>query len=32
MLAGITAGWPAVLSNLKTQLETGRIMTNLWDK
>jgi hypothetical protein len=24
MLAGITGGWPAVLSNLKTLLETGR--------
>ncbi len=30
MLAGITAGWPAVLSNLKTRLETGKVMTNLW--
>jgi uncharacterized protein YndB with AHSA1/START domain len=32
MLAGISRGWPAVLSNLKTQLETGRIMTGLWSK
>lgn len=32
MLAGISAGWPAVLSNLKTQLETGKIMTGLWSK
>ena len=30
MLAGISRGWPAVLSNLKTRLETGRVMTNLW--
>ena len=30
MLAGITAGWPAVLSNLKTRLETGRVMNNLF--
>lgn len=32
MLAGITAGWPAVLSNLKSLLETGRVMTGLWSK
>ena len=24
MLAGVSGGWPAVLSNLKTLLETGR--------
>ncbi len=27
MLRGITAGWPAVLSSLKTLLETGRPLT-----
>jgi hypothetical protein len=32
MLAGITAGWPAVLCNLKTLLETGKVMTGLWSK
>lgn len=32
MLAGISAGWPAVLSNLKSLLETGKVMTNLWTK
>jgi uncharacterized protein YndB with AHSA1/START domain len=32
MLAGISRGWPAVLSNLKTRLETGKTMTNLWTK
>ncbi len=26
MLAGITAGWPAILSSLKTMLETGASM------
>jgi len=26
MLAGISSGWPAVLSNLKTLLETGRVL------
>lgn len=26
MLAGISGGWPAVLSNLKTLLETGRVL------
>lgn len=26
MLAGISGGWPAVLSNLKTLLETGRAL------
>ena len=26
MLRGITAGWPAVLSSLKTLLETGKPM------
>ncbi len=31
MLRGITAGWPAVLSNLKTLLETGRTLSDkLW--
>jgi len=31
MLAGITKGWPAVLSNLKTLLETGRVLQGeLW--
>jgi bacteriocin-like protein len=24
MLAGISGGWPTILSNLKTLLETGR--------
>ena len=27
MLAGISGGWPKVLSNLKTLLETGRALT-----
>jgi uncharacterized protein YndB with AHSA1/START domain len=32
MLRGITQGWPAVLSNLKTLLETGRTLSDqLWD-
>ena len=26
MLAGISGGWPIVLSNLKTYLETGRAL------
>lgn len=26
MLAGVSGGWPAVLSNLKTLLETGRVL------
>ncbi len=26
MLEGISSGWPAVLSNLKTLLETGRVL------
>jgi uncharacterized protein YndB with AHSA1/START domain len=26
MLAGVSSGWPAVLSNLKTLLETGRAL------
>lgn len=26
MLRGVTQGWPAALSNLKTRLETGRAM------
>ena len=26
MLAGVSGGWPAVLSNLKTLLETGRAL------
>ena len=26
MLAGISGGWPKVLSNLKTLLETGRAL------
>ena len=33
MLRGITLGWPAVLSSLKTLLETGRplpMMTRRW--
>ena len=31
MLRGITRGWPAVLSNLKTLLETGRTLSDqLW--
>lgn len=28
MLAGISNGWPKVLSNLKTLLETGRVLPN----
>ena len=32
MASGIAKGWPAVLSNLKTLLETGRtIEGDLWD-
>jgi hypothetical protein len=32
MLRGISQGWPAVLSNLKTLLETGRTLSDqLWD-
>jgi hypothetical protein len=27
MLKGISGGWPVVLSNLKTFLETGRALT-----
>lgn len=31
MERGVTAGWPAVLSNLKTLLETGRTLSDdLW--
>ncbi len=31
MHVGVTAGWPAVLSNLKTRLETGRTLSDeLW--
>ncbi len=30
MLAGITDGWPKVLSSLKTLLETGRPLPQLW--
>jgi len=26
MLAGISGGWPQILSNLKTFLETGRVL------
>jgi hypothetical protein len=26
MLAGISGGWPKILSNLKTLLETGRAL------
>jgi uncharacterized protein YndB with AHSA1/START domain len=26
MLAGVSGGWPAVLSNMKTLLETGRVL------
>jgi len=29
MLAGISGGWPMVLSNLKTLLETGRVLPRL---
>ena len=33
MLAGISKGWPAVLSNLKSLLETGEPMSErIWDK
>ena len=28
MLAGVSGGWPKVLSNLKTLLETGRAFPN----
>jgi uncharacterized protein YndB with AHSA1/START domain len=30
MLAGITAGWPKVMSSLKSLLETGRALPKLW--
>ncbi len=30
MLEGITAGWPKVLSSLKTLLESGRPLPTLW--
>jgi uncharacterized protein YndB with AHSA1/START domain len=30
MLRGITFGWPAVLSSLKTFVETGDVQPNLW--
>jgi uncharacterized protein YndB with AHSA1/START domain len=30
MLRGITFGWPAVLSSLKTFIETGDVEPNLW--
>ena len=30
MLEGITAGWPKVLSSLKSLLETGRALPRLW--
>ena len=30
MLEGITAGWPKVLSSLKTMLEVGRPLPRLW--
>jgi uncharacterized protein YndB with AHSA1/START domain len=29
MLAGITQGWPAILANLKTLLETGEVLPEL---
>jgi len=29
-LRGITFGWPAVLSSLKTFLETGNVLPNIW--
>lgn len=32
MLSAISAGWPAVLSNLKTMLETGRAMPMARDR
>jgi uncharacterized protein YndB with AHSA1/START domain len=31
MLAGITEGWPMVISSLKSLLETGRALPVLWD-
>jgi uncharacterized protein YndB with AHSA1/START domain len=30
MLRGITCGWPAVLSSLKTLVETGDVLPNMW--
>jgi hypothetical protein len=30
MLEGITEGWPKVLSSLKSLLETGRPLPELW--
>ncbi len=30
MLEGITAGWPKVLSSLKSLLEAGRALPKLW--
>ncbi len=32
MLQGITEGWPIVLSSLKSFLETGRALPELWEK
>lgn len=29
MLAGVSGGWPAVLSNLKTLLETERVLSRV---
>jgi uncharacterized protein YndB with AHSA1/START domain len=30
MFAGVSGGWPMVLSNLKTLLETGRPLPRVW--
>jgi hypothetical protein len=32
MLGKITNGWPRVLSSLKSFLETGRPLPNVWTK
>ncbi len=31
MLSGISYGWPAVLANLKSLLETGEVMPGVWE-
>lgn len=31
MLSGISAGWPAVLANLKSLLETGEVLPRVWE-
>jgi uncharacterized protein YndB with AHSA1/START domain/DNA-binding transcriptional ArsR family regulator len=31
MLSGISQGWPAVLANLKSLLETGEVLPQIWE-